>query len=739
MTPVKKNSIVVGLVGNPNSGKTTIFNALTGARQKVANWSGVTVEKREGTVRHNGHTIKFVDLPGTYSLSSYSIEEIITRDFILNDRPDVIMNVVDAGNIERNLYLTSQLIDMGAKVIMALNMVDEADSKGFVIDTDKLGILLGIHIIKTVGTKSSGIDDLKNAVVDIFLKKSLLIRHIHLNYGADVETEIKKVQSAIWTDESIGGAYSTRWLSIGLLENDSDIKKRIREYPHFSSIMEQSKKGRTAIEKKFKDSIETVLSDMRYGFITGALKESLQRTAPKRIDLSEKIDKIILNRYLAFPILIIFMWALFQLTFTLGEYPMHVIERVVEFLSLLIHKYVASGFLKDLISDGIIGGVGGVIVFLPNILILFMGISFMEDTGYMARAAFKMDRIMHKIGLHGKSFISLAMGFGCNVPAIMAARSLENPQDRILTILINPFMSCSARLPVYVLFAGIFFKEHAGNVITSLYLTGIIIAFISAKLFKYIFFREESAPFVMELPPYRMPAFKTILLHMWDRGSQYLKKMAGIILIFSIIVWLMGQYPKSSEIEKRYFDKINTITEEYHVQLVRARSSYGLNSKEITALEDRFRDEIDDIFLHKKIDETRYTVIGRLGDLIYPVMKPLGFNWQMGISLITGFVAKEIVVSTMGVLYQSSETEPEPGDVKEPLYQVMKKKEHGVTPLIAYTFLLFVLLYVPCLASIVAIGREAGWKWAFFSIFYQMTVAWTVCFIFYRVGLMLGF
>lgn len=734
---INNKKITVGLVGNPNSGKTTIFNALTGARQKVANWSGVTVEKREGIFRHKEYEIRVVDLPGTYSLSSYSIEEIITRNFILNERPDVIINVVDAGNLERNLYLTTQLIDMGARVVMSLNMFDEADSKGLIIDTEKLGTLLGMHIVKTIGTRSVGIESLKDALIDVTLDKSRLTRHIHLNYGIDIENEIKNIQSAIRTEQDIGNAYSTRWLSIGLLEGDADIEKKLSAFPNYADVIGNVKKSRDIIIKKFNDSIETVVSDMRYGFISGALKESVKKTAPKRIDISERIDRVILNKFLAFPVLIVFMWALFQLTFTLGEYPMHLIEKGVSLLGDFVNLCIPKGQFKDLLIDGIIGGVGGVIVFLPNILILFMGISFMEDTGYMARAAFKMDKIMHKIGLHGKSFISLAMGFGCNVPAIMATRSLENVQDRILTILINPFMSCSARLPVYVLFAGVFFEEHAGNIITSLYLIGIIFAFISAKLFKFMFFKAESTPFVMELPPYRMPTLKTILLHMWDRGSIYLRKMGGIILIFSIVIWVLSEYPKSPHLDEKSAAKISAVNNAYSLKLEQIGKTHGEFSGQYAMEEKKFKSEIDKIKYKKKIKEVRYTFIGRIGDVIYPFIKPLGFSWEMGVALTTGFAAKEIVVSTLGVLYHASESEEGKG-AKQPLHKVLKKEEHGITPLSAYTFLLFVLLYVPCIATIVVIGREVGWKWAIFSVVYQITVAWVICFLFYNCCLLLG-
>lgn len=724
--------IVVGLVGNPNCGKTTIFNALTGARQKVANWSGVTVEKREGRLRRGEHRMRIIDLPGTYSLSCFSMEELIARNFIIEEQPDVIINVVDAGNLERNLYLTTQLITMRAPVVLALNMFDEAEAKGLTIDTEKLGNLLGMPVVKTIGTRSVGIEELIAAVIEVAGRETSRSRHLHIPFGEDIEREIKRIQQTIWKEESIGRKYSTRWLAIRLLEGDSDIEEKLSGYENAGEILDRARKSRESLEAIFHDDVETVVSERRYGFIAGALQESVRRMPLERIDLSERIDRVVTNRFLGFPLLFLFLWALFHLTFSLGEYPKSLIEAGVGWLGSLVQSHLPAGPVKDLIVDGIIGGVGGVIVFLPNILILFMGISLMEDTGYMARAAFIMDRIMHSLGLHGKSFIPLIMGFGCNVPAIMATRSLENREDRILTILINPFMSCSARLPVYILFAGVFFREHAGTVILTLYAIGILLAFLSARLHKLLFFRKESSPFVMELPPYRVPTARSILLHMWDRSSQYLRKMGGIILAFSIIIWAMGSYPKSPAVEREYALKLSNLETRHAAALMRAAPA------ERGELERAHGEARSALLADKAAAEKKRTFIGRTGDIIYPIIRPLGFNWQMGVSLITGLVAKEIVVSTMGVLYHVSAT----GDTASPqrtLAQALKEKDHFVTPLSAFTFMLFVLLYVPCLATIVVIGREAGWGWALFSIAYQLIVAWLVCFTFYSAARGLGF
>ncbi len=701
----------VGLLGNPNCGKTTIFNALTGARQKTANWSGVTIEKREGAVRFSDHTIKIVDLPGIYSLSAYSLEEIIARNYIIHEQPDVIVNVVDAGNLERNLYLTTQLINIGVKVILVLNMYDEAEVKGITVDTAAMGTLLGMPVITTVGVKKRGIRDLLSAIISVARSDEETVRHIHIDYGADIEKEIRSIQDIIWKETRIRQAYSTRWLALRLLENDRDVLGKLVEYPNYGDIASQADRSREIIEKRFRDEASVVLAERRQGFITGLLQEVVSHGKPARPLFSDRVDRILMNRYLGYPILLFFLWLLFQSTYTLGAYPQTLIEECVHWLSRNVSQLFPDGLFRRLITDGVLAGVGGVIVFLPNILILFLGVSLMEDTGYMARAAFIMDKIMHRLGIHGKSFIPLVMGFGCNVPAIMASRTLENPRDRIITVLINPFMSCSARLPVYVLFAGVFFTNHAGTVIISLYLTGILLAFISSRLFKRLFFRGESAPFVMELPPYRIPTVRGILLHMWSRSSEYLKKMGGLILIFSVIIWVLGEYPKSPEIEAKYRDVTSSVD-------TKGRAA-------------------EKVILSKKIAHERerigHTVIGRLGSFIAPAFEPLGFNWQMGISLLTGVVAKEIVISTMGVLY-AADVENVDGGLEEALV----RPEHRISSLSAYVYMLFVLLYIPCIATIIAIGREIGWRWAAFSVVYNVALTWSICFLCYTMGTVLG-
>lgn len=717
-----KKSITVGLIGNPNCGKTTLFNALTGARQKVANWAGVTVERREGFFHHKGYTIKVVDLPGAYSLTSFSMEELITRQFILHDKPDFIINVVDAGNLERNLYLTTQLIEIEAPVIIALNMIDEAYDKGLTINTEKLSELFSMPVVPTVGTKNIGIQQLKDIIVDSY-EKHPLQRKIAIPYGNDIDQAIQILQNLI---ENHKPEYPARWLAINLIEGDSDAVQKIQSLPDGQTILNTALSIRNKLSQTFNDDIETVLSDMRYGFISGALKEAVRKKPVKRYDITQKIDSIVLNRYIGFPLLFIMLFILFHLTFILGEYPKQLIESGVQWIGDVFTNIIPGGQLQNLIVQGIIGGVGSVIVFLPNILILFLGISFMEDTGYMARSAFLMDKIMHSLGLHGKSFIPLVMGFGCNVPAIMATRSLENKRDRILTVLINPFMSCSARLPVYILFAGTFFPNHAGIIILFIYAQGIFLAFISAKLFNNTILKGKSMPFVMELPPYRMPTVKTILIHMWDRASSYLRKMGGIILAFSVVIWVLSEYPKPHHIEQKY----NVLIEQKKTEFTRAIVTVQKeNPEKAKILYDNFNSAIEDLEIQKRQEMIKYTFIGKIGTLIYPTLQPLGFNWQMGVSLTTGFVAKEVVVSTMGVLYHAADDES-----NQNLSKKLINQRYGITPASALAFMIFVLIYIPCLATVIAIAREIGTRWALFSIFYQIFVAWIVSFGFYHIA-----
>lgn len=713
--------IDVALVGNPNSGKTTLYNRVSRSREHVGNYAGVTVDSKEAIFNHRGYTFRITDLPGTYSLSDYSSEERFVREHILKKKPDVVVNVVDANNLERNLYLTSQLIDMDVTVVLALNMYDDLIARKDQVDLGLLSNLLGIRIVPTISHKGKGIFRLLNHVIRVFENQDPVIRHIHINYGAEIEHSIQKLQELIRETPSLTDHYSSRFISLKMLERDDSCAFMISNAVNYMEIREMAQEENRRISNLFKEETETLITDARYGFVTGALKETMKRSgANPGFSRSQRIDRILTHKYLGFPIFFGFLYLMFQATFTLGNYPMTWIANGVDLLGRFINAHMAGGIFRDMLVDGIIGGVGGVIVFLPNILILFFFISLMEDTGYMARTAFIMDKVMHLFGLHGKSFIPLIMGFGCNVPAIMATRTLENKNDRLLTMLIIPFMSCSARLPVYVLIAGAIFPARAGNVIFMLYMIGVAFSMLMSIVFKKTFFKNSEAPFVMELPVYRNPGIRVILHHMWHKGAHYLKKMGGVILLASLVIWALGYFPRSVEYTKDY------------QELIAIEKQKGTVESESQAL-----------LLTQQMESERQqnSLIGRLGKAIEPVIRPLGFDWRMGISLVTGFAAKEIVVSTMGVLY---EADTNAGDLAVSLQKRLREQVYTAgprvgqkvfTPLTGISFLLFVLFYLPCMAVIAAVGRESGsWKWAAFVLFYTTAIAWTASFVVYQVG-----
>ena len=712
---VEKKMIKVGLCGNPNAGKSSIFNALTGSHQHVGNYAGVTVESKEGIVNYGGYEIKVVDLPGTYSLTAYSIEEIVARDFILRE-PDVIINIIDSTNLDRNLYLTTQLIELGAKAVIALNMNDEAQHKGILIDKKKLGELLGMPVVSTVGTKGQGMKELLQEVIAIFEKKEPVSRHIHISYGNEVEEELKKVQTEIRKDSSLAdGRLSTRWLSVKLLEGDNEIIKEISATSaNKDAILKQVKASQAHLEGHFSDDCEIIIADRRYGFIKGLLLEVYSHRNTDKLTISDKVDTILTNRVLGIPILLGLLWLMFQATYTLGAFPQNWINIGVGFVSTFFAGIIPHGIVRELVVDGIIGGVGGVLAFLPNIMLLFLFISFFEDTGYLARAAFIMDRVMHTLGLHGKSFIPMIMAFGCNVPGIMATRTLENKTDRMITILINPLISCSARLPLYVLLAGVFFGKNAGNVIFAVYLTGIVLAILIGQLFRKTLFKGEAAPFVMELPPYRMPMLRSVIIHMWEKGSIFLKKVGGIILAASIVIWFISAFPRNIEYSKDYSKLKASIETQYKGQ----EKTSQLNALEVD----------------QKNEKLSKSYAGRMGKFIEPAIRPLGFDWKGGIALITGVAAKEIVVSTFGVLYQTGAQE----DEKSAGLQAAIKK--NMKPLSALAFMFFTLIYIPCLGALGAMYRELGsLRWTLFAVAYSLSLAWVVAFIIYHGGMLLGF
>lgn len=713
----KRRTINVALVGNPNCGKTSLFNIASGAHEHVGNYSGVTVDAKEGFFDFQGYHFRIVDLPGTYSLSAYTPEELYVRKHIIEETPDVIINVADSSNLERNFYLTTQLIDMNVRMVIALNMYDELESSGNKLDYIKLSQLIGVPMIPTVCRRGEGIDQLFHVIIGIYeggdflsqkgeIRSEILedlrdwhktyvpdhefgshkeeedarprgyMRHIHINHGPELERSIEEVKKAISQNEDIRHKYSTRFLSIKLLENDKEIENFISTLPNGKEIIAIRNKETLRIRKVMNEDSEQAITDAKYGFITGALKETFTDNHLEKEQTTRVIDSIVTHRIWGYPIFFLFLYIMFEGTFVLGDYPMQGIEWLVDQLGNLIRNNMAEGPLKDLLIDGIIGGVGGVIVFLPNILILYFFISILEDSGYMARAAFIMDKIMHRMGLHGKSFIPLIMGFGCNVPAIMATRTIEDRKSRLITMLVNPLMSCSARLPIYLVMIGAFFPNCASFMLLCIYTAGILLAVIMARIFSKFLVKGEDSPFVMELPPYRMPTSKSIMRHTWEKGAQYLKKMGGIIMIASIIIWFLGYYPQH--------DAYESVAEQ---------------------------------------QENSY--IGQIGKAIEPVIKPLGFDWKLGIGLISGVGAKELVVSTLGVLYTNE------GDVE----YVNLSNRIPITPLVALAYMLFVLIYFPCIATFAAIKQESGsWKWAIFTAGYTTGLAWLVAFTVFQIG-----
>lgn len=719
----KRRTINVALVGNPNCGKTSLFNIASGSHEHVGNYSGVTVDAKEGYFEFQGYHFRLIDLPGTYSLSAYSPEELYVRKHIIEETPDVIINVVDAGNLERNLYLTTQLIDMNVRMVVALNMYDALQHSGNTLNIKKLSQLLGVPMVPTISRTGEGVDDLFHVIIGLYEGADFMgqkeeiqnealrefrewhdayvpdhkfesheddensftprnfIRHIHINHGPELERSIDAVKKEIGKTETIRHKYSTRFLAIKLLENDKDIEKNvIASLPNASEILRIKEQEVKRLRETINEDSEQAITDAKYGFITGALKETYTDNYQNTEMFTRIVDSIVTHKVWGYPIFFIFLYLMFECTFIFGEYPKEGIEWLVEQLGNAVNTYMPDGSFKDLLIDAVIGGVGGVIVFLPNILLLYLFISFMEDSGYMARAAFIMDKIMHKMGLHGKSFIPLIMGFGCNVPAIMSSRIIESRKSRLVTILINPLISCSARLPIYLVLVGAFFPGKESLILLLIYSVGILLAELMARIFSKFLVKGDDTPFVMELPPYRMPTSKSVLRHTWEKGAQYLKKMGGIIMIASIIIWFLGYYPNHSS---------------YQTTAEQQENSY----------------------------------IGQIGKSIEPIIKPLGFDWKMGVGLLSGVGAKELVVSTLGVLYTND------GNLDDDALPERIAQQSDITPLIAFAYMLFTLLYFPCIATLAAIRQETGsWKWPLFAACYTTVLAWIVAFLVYQIG-----
>jgi ferrous iron transport protein B len=721
-------TIQIALVGNPNAGKTTIFNCLSGLRERVGNYSGVTIDAKTAIISYKDYRLEITDLPGTYSLSSYSPEEVFVRNHILQEMPDVIVNIVDATNLERNLYLTTQLIDMDIRLVMALNMYDELQQQGRKINHQMLGNLLGFPVVPTIGKSGKGINELLDMVISMFEGKYSSERHIHINYGTEIEKSIRNIQSNIRIPENdfLSNIVSTRFLAIKLLEGDQEEISRIRQCKNYKEILSVVGEEIKKLESLTGDTAESAITDAKYGFIDGALLETTSGQLVDKRKLTQKLDAIFTHKWLGLPIFALILWLMFEATFSLGKYPEQWIGDGVSLLSSWITGLMQPGMLRDLLADGIIEGIGGVIVFLPNIVLLYLFIALMEDTGYMARVVFITDKLMHKIGLHGKSFIPMMMGFGCSVPAILATRTIEDRKDRLVTMLIIPFMSCSARLPLYVLIVSAFFPQHSGSVLFLMYVIGMVVAIATAFLLKKSVLKGQQLPFVMELPPYRIPTYKVVLLHMWDRAVQYLKKVAGIILVASIIIWALGYFPVQTQAEQAY--------QQRKLELEKISLQNPKQNEEI-------KDELVKLRRNYLLEKQESSYIGRLGKLIQPVMSPLGFDWKMSVSILAGIPGKEIVVSTMAVLYNQYEVESGnkvilTEQLQKEVYRSGPKAGQAVfSPLVALSFMIFVLLYFPCLSTIAVIKYESGSiKWGIFAIVYTTLVAWLFSFLVFQVG-----
>jgi ferrous iron transport protein B len=710
----------------------------------------VTVDAKRTQFNYGGYKFRLVDLPGTYSISAYTPEEVFVRQFLTSDKTDIVINVVDCSNLERNLYLTTQLLDLDLRMVLSLNMFDELENRGDQFHFQHFAEMIGVPAVPTVGKRGTGMRELLDKVIQVFEQAEPTVRHIHIHYGTVIEDSIEKIENEIIRSRKFPAHIHPRFIALKLLEKDSDYLREINEDNELDKLKEYTLQEIEKIEQTFKDDTENLTADVRYGFIAGALKETFKQSGKEKRErsVSRKLDAIFTHKIWGLPIFVFILWLMFFSTFTIGGFFMGWIEAGVELIGKLFVKFIPEGVVLDMLVEGVIGGVGGVIVFLPNIIILFLFIAFMEGTGYMSRIAFIMDRLMHKIGLHGKSFIPLIMGFGCNVPAIMATRTLENRSDRILTMLIIPLMSCSARLPVYVLLIAAFFPSNPALMLMLIYFLGIFFAAFFALIFKKLFFRKSEAPFVMELPPFRLPTYRATYVFMWLRASQYLKKMGGIILIASLIIWVLGYFPRTIHYSKNYQGYINNVYEVYDMKIAGAENVESADSLKQMKLA-----ELTDLVRERELERHSKTYIGLLGRLIEPVMAPLGMDWRLSISILSGFPAKEVIISTMGVLFQDYELDPENPDTDNPRTKIVSldkrlseavflEAEHDGRPLFtkvsAFAFLLFVLFYFPCTASVVAIKKEsAKWSFTVLSILYTTGFAWLISFVVNYFGNML--
>jgi ferrous iron transport protein B len=714
---VDKQKLRIAIAGNPNSGKTSLFNALTGAHHKVGNYPGVTVEKLEGVISRNGRRYHLIDLPGIYGLTAYSIDEVVARDFILDEKPDLIVDVLDSTNLERNLYLCLQFQELGVPVIGALNMTDEAEAKGIRINEKTLSASLGIPMVKTVGSKGKGVDELLDcvdALNDGGLRGAALDAAHTVTYGAEIESKLEGLQAIIRSDAAFIKKYPERWLAVKLLEKDSDAYERLKEHERAQEIQAFAQDAALWLDKHYGKDAEIVVSEQRYGYIRGAIQESLQIVKAPDFSLTEALDRVIMNRFLALPLFVLVLWLLFQLTFAIGQYPMDWLEGFFTFLSGALNDAMPDTLFRSLLVDGVIGGVGGVLSFVPLIVILFCLLSILEDVGYMARAAFASDKLLHTFGLHGQSVFPMMLGFGCSVPAVMAARTLKSQRDRILTILITPLMSCGAKLPVHVLLAAAFFPENAANMVILLYACGVALSLLSAFVLRKTVLRGEPTPFVMELPPYRAPTARGVLWHVWEKTSRYIKKAGTIILAASVLVWIITTFPRyePSPEEERAF------------AAAYLENNPGADEEAVAAYVEVSGGQL----------AVEHSFAGRIGHFIAPVFKPMGFDWKLATASIIGIVAKEVIVSTIGILYRVGAEESEES---EGLRAAITGDPH-MTPLIAFVFMLFTLVVPPCLAALATIKAELGWKWLGFEYAFLLSLGGVLSVIIYQVGLLLA-
>lgn len=711
---IRKDRIInVALIGNPNCGKTSLFNIVSGGHEHVGNYAGVTVGAKEGTLKYKGYKFNVVDLPGTYSLSAYSPEELYVMRYLREETPDVIVNVVVASNLERNLYLTTELIDMNRSMVIDLNMYDELEQSGATFDYELLGKMLGVPVVPTVASSGRGVHELLDTIIEVYEMRNRDTRHIHVKMRPEIENGVSILKDEFKADKRIDHHFSPRFLAIKFMEGDPEVEKMLSRNDNFEKWKDIRDSENSRIKSVLNEDVTSAIAAEKYGFIQGALAETLQGNVAKEEKSTRIIDAFVTNKLFGFPIFLCVMWLMFWATFEIGSYPMEWIEQGVTFLSQWLGGVMADGPLKDLILDGIIGGVGGVIVFLPNILILYAFISFMEDSGYMARVAFIMDKLMHRMGLHGKSFIPLVMGFGCNVPAIMSTRIIESKSSRLITILINPFISCSARIPIYVLLVGAFFPKHGAWVFVGLYTLGVIVAVLTAKMLRKFWFKADETPFVMELPPYRVPTFKATMRNMWSKAEQYLKKMGGLILFASIIIWALSYFPqqKSSDIPETYRTEV-------------------MNEMSVETRDNISEEKFDEIVTNEY--QQSESILGHIGRFVEPVMAPMEFGWKTCVSLIAGSAAKEVVVSTLGVLYVGYDDADLLSDrLKTPSLATGKAP---FTAASAMAFIVFVLLYFPCIATLTAIAKETGsWKYTLFTLLYNTGLAWLLAFCTYNL------